>query len=143
MTVLKRLQTLQNKGLRCALNVDMWASTGDLHLQAGLLNLKYRREQNLLNFMYTWANDPSRLKYKSVPGPRTRFTKKTLLTVNRPRTEKFKKSFAYLGPKKWNHLPVEVHESYQLQDKGNYRTHISRSMVKKAGATGNSSMAEY
>ena len=139
----KRLQTLQNKGLRCALNVDTWASTGDLHLQAGLLNLKYRREQHLLNFMYTWANDPRRLKYKSVSGPRTRSTKKTLLTVKRPRTEKFKKSFAYLGPVKWNHLPMEVHESHQLQDKGNYRKHVSRLMVKKAGATGNGSMAEY
>ena len=36
----KRLQVLQNKGLRCALNKDLETSTSDLHAEAKLLKLK-------------------------------------------------------------------------------------------------------
>ena len=45
----KRLQILQNKGLRCALNKGIETSNADLHAEANLLQLKYRREQHDLN----------------------------------------------------------------------------------------------
>ena len=48
----KRLQTLQNKGVRCALSMGQEAHSADLHEEAKLLKLKYRREQHLLNFLY-------------------------------------------------------------------------------------------
>ena len=48
----KHVQVLQNKGLRCALGKALETSNLDLHREANLLKLKYRREQHLLNFMY-------------------------------------------------------------------------------------------
>ena len=45
----KRLQTLQNKGLRYALNKGLEASTDEVHMEANLLKLKFRREKHLLN----------------------------------------------------------------------------------------------
>ena len=41
----------------------------------------------------------------------TRSHKKRTLKTRRPKTEKFKKSLAYLGPTKWNALPVDLHQS--------------------------------
>ena len=86
----KRLQILQNKGLRCALNKGMEAGSEELHSEANLLKLKYRREQHILTI-------------------RTRSQKKTLLKIKRPYTEKYKNSLSYKGPKKWNSLPIELH----------------------------------
>ena len=53
----KRLQILQNKGLRCALGKGIETSTAELHVEANLLKLKYRREKHLLNFVYDIAQD--------------------------------------------------------------------------------------
>ena len=101
----KRLQTLQNKGLRCALKKDLDVSSDTLHADANLLKLKYRREQHLLNFMFDKAQSTDNLKGKTVSTIKTRSQKKKLLSLKRPRTEKFKKSLAYTGPYKWNSLP--------------------------------------
>ena len=61
----KKLQTLRNKGLRCALNKGLDTGSVDLHREAGLLKLNYRREQHLLNFVYDWSLDCNKLKKKS------------------------------------------------------------------------------
>ena len=55
----KRLQVLQNRGLRCALNKGPDISTDELHDEAGLFKLK--RKQHLLHFMHGWAQDKKRL----------------------------------------------------------------------------------
>ena len=118
----KKLQILQNKGLRCALGRDIETSTIDLHEEARLLQLKYRREQHLMNFMYDQAQNPNMLKSRSKSAMRTRSSNKKLLKVKRPYTEKFKKSLAYLGPKKWNKLPEHFHHT---QDKHTYEMLVS------------------
>ena len=41
----------------------------------------------------------------------TRSSTKKLMKVKRPYTEKFKRSLAYIGPKKWNALPERFHHS--------------------------------
>ena len=107
----KRLQVLQNKGLRCALNKGIEVSTIELHSEAKLLQLKYRREQHLLNFMYDQVQNHSLLKAKSSYGVQTRSCNKLSLKVKRPYTEKFKKSLSYKGPKKWNMLPESFHHA--------------------------------
>ena len=48
----KKLQVLQNRGLRCALNKDQYTHVINLHPEANLLKLKYRREQHQLNLMF-------------------------------------------------------------------------------------------
>ena len=63
----KKLQTLQNKGLRCALNKGLQANTSELHTEAKLLPLNYRRELHLMNFMYDWAIQADKLKDHSKP----------------------------------------------------------------------------
>ena len=95
----KKLQVLQNKGLRCSLNRDQESNVGDLHKDAKLLKLKYRREQHILNYMYEYAQVEGNLKAKTRDTVRTRASSKLLLKIKRPRTEKFKKSLAYRGPK--------------------------------------------
>ena len=104
----KRLQILQNKGLRCALNRDIYTSTEDLHTEASLLKLKFRREQHILNFMYDVAQDTANRKPKSKLTVITRSSDKILLKIKRPRTEK--KSLTYKGPKKWNNLSANYHK---------------------------------
>ena len=125
----KRLQILQNKGLRCALNRDVETSTEDLHVEAKLLKLKYRREQHLLNYMYDRAQDPLMLKSKNKCTVKTRSSNKKILNLKRPRTEKFKKSLAYLGPKKWNALSEEYHH---IQTKPSYKSLVDRWIVSKS-----------
>ena len=107
----KRLQVLQNKGLRCALNKGIETSTDELHRDANLLRLKYRREQHLLNYMYDQAQIPSMLKSKTKSAIQTRSSSKKVMRIKTPSTERFKKSLAYVGPKKWNDLPNNFHHT--------------------------------
>ena len=104
----RRLQTLQNKGLRCALGKGLEFSSEALHTEANLLKLKYRREQHLLNLMFDRAQTEASLRKPSKSAIKTRSQSKKLLMLKRPRTEKFKKSLAYAGPTKWNLLPEAV-----------------------------------
>ena len=125
----RKLQTLQNKGLRCALKRDNFSSSEDLHKDAKLLKLKFRREQHLLNFMYDMSLSQKNLKKTKSLGVRTRSSSKKLLKIRRPRTEKFKNSLTYRGPKKWNALPEEVQRACS---KHLFKAQISRKMELKA-----------
>ena len=125
----KKLQTLQNKGLRCALNKGMETSSEELHLEAGLLKLRFRREQHVLNYMYDISQTPSLQKQRPAHAVRTRSHKKRLLKVKRPNTEKFKKSFAYRGPKKWNSLPENFHAT---QTKITFKTLVANRVKERA-----------
>ena len=107
----KRLQVLQNKGLRCALNRGSDTSTDELHAAADLLKLKYRRELHTLKFMYGASSCPNNLVSRAEDVLVTRSCRKRTLKVKRPKTEKFKNSLAYLGPHKWNALPLDLHQA--------------------------------
>ena len=72
----KKLQILQNKGLRCVLNADLDASSNGLHEDAKLLKLKYRREQHLLNYMFDVSPNECNLKVRKEGGVSTRSSKK-------------------------------------------------------------------
>ena len=125
----KRLQVLQNKGLRCALNQDQESNVRDLHRDANLLKLKYRREQNILNYMYDSTQITGNLKAKSKCSVRTRTSRKLLLKIKRPHTEKFRKSLAYRGPKMWNDLSEEFHRT---PSKLRFKMMISDLITKRA-----------
>ena len=109
----RKLQTLQNRGLLCALNKGIETNSNDLHAEAQLLKLCYRREQHLLNFMFDWSMDPTHRKIGSKSSIVTRSQRKKLLKLKKTRTEEFKRSLAYHGPKKWNALPTEFHQVSQ------------------------------
>ena len=115
----KKLQTLQNKGLRCALMRDKDTSTDELHGEVKLLRLKYGREHHLLNCMYDVSEVESNIKTRDKTGVQTRSSNQTLLKFRRPRTEKYKKSLLYLGPKKWNALPINIQLAVSRTDFNN------------------------
>ena len=125
----KKLQVLQNKCLRCALNKGIETSSEELHEEASLLKLKYRREEHILNFMYDWSLDVKKLKAKRVEGVNTRSSSKKLLRTKKPITERFKRSLSYFGPRKWNALSSEL----QLApNKGNFKSLIRNWVRGKA-----------
>ena len=105
----KRLQILQNKGLRCALNKDKLTSREELHAEAELLQLKHRRNIHMLSFMYDMSKIGGNIAKPREEGVKTRSQYKKLFRIRKPKTEKFKKSLAYAGPKKWNDLPSDLH----------------------------------
>ena len=107
----KKLQTLQNKGLRCALMWEQDTSVTDLHDALKIQKLKVRRDHHLLNYMFDLANSKTGcyLQKRKAVGIRTRSQNKRLLKIGKPNTEKFKNSLAYRGPKKWNALPEQYH----------------------------------
>ena len=130
----KRLQVLQNKGLRCALNKDCDMSIIDLHREAKLLKLKYRREQHVLNYMYDVAQDKRNHKAGSNLSVKTRSSNKLTLKIKRPHTEKFKKSFVYKGLKKWNSLSEEFHRA---PSKSQYKSMVANLIKEKAALNDN------
>ena len=77
--------------------------------------------------MYDWSCDPCYLKRPSASSMVTRSQSKKLLRVRRPRTEKYKKSLAYHGPKKWNLLPLKMH---QTEQKSTFKA-MARNWVEK------------
>ena len=87
----RKMQTLQNKGLRCALSGDSDTSTDLLHDEAKLSKLTYRRNVHLLSHMYDQAEQGKNLKPKRKEGIITRSHGKQLLKLKKPSTEKFKK----------------------------------------------------
>ena len=105
----KKLQILQNKGLRCALNRDKFDSVSVLHADGKLLRLKHRRDIHTLCYMYDMSQNNKNLKKLVEGGVRTRSQNKKLIKIRKPNTEKFKKSLAYRGPKRWNALPGDLH----------------------------------
>ena len=105
----KKLQVLQNKGLRCAFMRDHETSVEELHRLAKLQKLKVRRDQHLLSYMFDQACTGKHLKKRRLTGVKTRSQNKKLLHLCKPNTEKFKKSLAYRGPRRWNSLPDQYH----------------------------------
>ena len=130
----KKLQTLQNKGLRCALNKGIETSSNEMHLEARLHKLKYRREQHTLNLMYDWSLDPSRLKTRPKDAVKTRSSNKRLIKLKKTNSEKFKKSLAYRGPRKWNGLPVKFHTA---TTKVPYKSLVDKWITQKSNANAN------
>ena len=125
----KRLQVLQNKGLRCALNAGSEMRTDDLHVEANLLKLEHRRELHVLNFMYGEANNVNNLTHRAKDVMVTRSQNKKLVKIRRPKTEKFKKSLSYKGPRKWNSLPHDIHHTL---DKGHFKMLAKNWVSQKA-----------
>ena len=130
----KRLQILQNKGLRCALRRSSEYNSSDLHKEANLMKLKFRREQHLLNFMFDQALNSINHKQRPATAVTTRSQSKKLLKIKRPYSERFKKSLAYNGPKSWNALPERFHHT---QIKGAFKSAISTWICKRAATVAN------
>ena len=129
----KRLQGLQNKGLRCALKRKQDSSTAVLHEDANLLKLKFRRQQHVLNFMFDMSQQDASMKPARKVGVSTRQGNKRLMKLRRPKTERFKKCLAYVGPKQWNGLPEKFHF---ITTKPPYKSQVALLVKQRAVAEG-------
>ena len=78
-----QLKADQNKVLRCALNKGIETSSDELHSEAGLRKLKYRREHHLLNFMFDWSWDTKRQKASTGMNIKMRASEKRLLKIKK------------------------------------------------------------
>ena len=74
----KKLQTLQNKALRCALYRDKYTKSEDLHKDAKILKLKDRRHVHVLLHMFQLSqmSDFKLWRTYQPTGVRTRSSKK-------------------------------------------------------------------
>ena len=103
----KKLQTMQNKALKIALNRDPEHCTTALHEEAKLLKLSERRKAHILQFTFKLKRNTKRL-LRGRTGRITRSSRKILFKLRKPTTEKYKKCLSYYGLRLWNSLPVNV-----------------------------------
>ena len=82
----KKLQILQNKGLRCVLNKDRYTSRDELHSEAGLLHLKHRRNMHILNYMFDMSKIAGNIVEPKEEGVKTRSQNERLFKLRRPKT---------------------------------------------------------
>ena len=123
----KRLQFLQNKGLRCALNRDM--TLVFVISTERPTCYSYRREQHILKYMQEFTQKPTNRRPTSKLTMKNRSSGKVLLCVKHPYTETFRKSLADKGLKTWNNLPTSFHV---IKEKAKYRSVVSDWVVRKA-----------
>ena len=62
----------------------------------------------------------------------TRSQKNRQIKVRKPKTERFKKSLTYRGPKKWNALPCDLHHA---NDKALYKKLVCNLVTQKGHKT--------
>ena len=105
-----KLQTLQNKALKCALGLDPLTGLDQVHERAKLETLENRRKLHILQLMHKQLGGSFLCKRKKrrKSGVVTRSAKKKLFSTRQVKTEKFKKSITNKAPLLWNARPVEI-----------------------------------
>lgn len=112
-SAIKSLQLLQNKILKCALNVHRSTGTRMLHSLAGVLMVNDRIKYNQLSLIHHQVLNKTDLFKLSSPDQtpsdvtRTRSSDDTRIVTTRPNTEHFRKSLFYSGLTDWNALSPE------------------------------------
>ena len=104
------LQKLQNKILRCCLNiVDPWdINTLEMHELVKVDFVDKRRTYNLLTMIH---NGVKNNKYKMLDhNINTRYNDGYKIDLIRPRNEHVRKSSFYVGKSSWNDLNLEIRE---------------------------------
>ena len=130
----KRLQLLQNRGLRISLNVQKCYHISDLHKEAKVDYLSVRYDTQLLllihKYMYSGSHDPAELGLafqKPVSGGRiTRSTNTGLLIYPPSNTMSYRKSPLYRAIALWNSLDCSFRI---LADRESFRTKIKPFLV--------------
>lgn len=108
---INKIQILQNRILKLALNLNRLHSTKDLHHKAKELSFKHRIVVNQLKFIAKNLTRPDsifQLNQQSNLDIVTRSNTCRNLKVNTPYVSAYRKSFCYNGPKEWNQLPTDL-----------------------------------
>ena len=129
----KKIQTLQNKALKCARGKDKRYDTQLLHKEASIATLRDRRKLHLLQHMYQISTHKNFLGWRRRTSTIvTRQNKKKLMKVAKPNSTRYHKSTAYQGPLLWNTLPLEIQkaESYPVF-KSKLQVHLNKEKNKQ------------
>ena len=112
----KKLQTMQNKALKCALGLDPYTTSDEVHRLAKLDTLKVRREQHTLQLMFKQRDNPFLWKKKRVrrSGVLTRSAGKKQFILKKHKTERFQRSVTNKAPLLWNKLPKNIQDIREL-----------------------------
>ena len=101
VSLLIKLQRIQNRGLKLSLNLLSSTNTLDVHREAKLNLLKDRRDSHLVTLMFQRAYDTEYVDDRELP---TRLHDNKTLTVPRPNNSVFTKSVCFRGATMWNDL---------------------------------------
>ena len=108
--VSKQIQSLQNRGLKIVFNqhnkrYDQRMPTTEMHREANLFRLKYRREQHLLTYAISLKQNPMLVDNRHIP---TRRHTGIRLTTPKIKNYRFQKSIQYKAILAWNNLDNEL-----------------------------------
>lgn len=126
VTLVEKLQKLQNKALRICLREVNTSPSYPLHCATNLLSLDMRRACTLMSFMnIKLLRGDDTFKMETRNDNRTRAdVSGRKLCISFPRSERFKRSISFQGPSIWNGLPAVVKENlYPETFKMNVRKH--------------------
>ena len=111
----RKLQTLQNKALKCAMGLDPLTGTKEVHRLAKLDPLRIRRKKHILQLMHKQQHSqgPKLWNKKRVQreGVRTRNSHRKLFAVKKCRKERYRKSITNKAPYLWNLMPNNIQDS--------------------------------
>lgn len=121
MTLLKKLQALQNRSIRIICKPSSRENTENEEKQLDLIPLQFRRALHLVQLTWSTNNlvdkhtDLIRLKSSNVNFVGTRTRSQDLLQKQidlfRPNKSLIEKSVSYTSRKAWNTLPTWAHQS--------------------------------
>ena len=125
-----KLQRLQNRALKCALDKQRDYNIRELHREAKLDKLRLRRKIHILQHMYKLSCMPDFPGWKRATGIRTRSSKKKLMEIRKPNLTKFQRSLTYVGPKTWSSLPKDIQQADNFWAfKGKLASHFPKSWL--------------
>lgn len=107
-SLLNKLQRLQNRALKVIFKAPARTSTSDLHWNAKVPYLYYRRIAHLRNFMYKRTHKDNNPTITMNRLTNTRLREAPACIVTKVNLTTFKRSVMHKGAKEWNQLPVQL-----------------------------------
>ena len=102
---LTKLQRLQNRGLRTALGKENTSNVYEMHMDAHILPIKLRAKIALMKIMFSLKENDQFIDNRVLT---TRAHTATVFKVARPKSCIFQNSVAYVGPRDWDNLSVDL-----------------------------------
>lgn len=104
---MRKIQVLQNAGIRCVFNLPKRNNVDGHHVKLGTLHVEQRQKLFVLIHMYKRSLDMPYPVPQNDDGIQTRSSNKILFNLPTPKSDRFLKSFAYKGVVDWNSLSSE------------------------------------
>ena len=103
-TILAKMQTLQNRGLRNVYYKQYHVPVILLHEVCELAKLNLRRKMHLLRYMFTQKSNVDIVNFRVI---NTRLHDALVFINEKPNSEKYKNNVLYKAPELWNARSVQ------------------------------------